>query len=560
MLDTLLLPHRLPATSTSHRLNGILQVEPGATLELANIAGPGCLRHLYFTLPPRHLRALTLRLYWDDEAVPSIECPLPDFFGVGHDQTTAEFSSLCFYVAPRYGYNCYLPMPFATRCRMTVTNEGPEKVLALYLMLAVHTYEPGTDVGPWRLHAAWRRVHPAYRRGACLTLAEAKGNGKVVGVIYHVCKRDSDDRWSHGGGDQFFIDGDTPRPAYVYGVGGEDFAHHAWGLYPGAGPYSGAHDIHPVPAVKRGEGPMPFEPHGWEQHDGARYSMYRFFIPDPITFRHSLRLTFGTCANEISATTYWYQTEPHTPFCHLPPPDQRGYSKRLTEESTWTPLPLAGDRPLAVLGPLRQGGQVPFDPTRPIDLAQVLESDLGQPFGDVVRPPWEIRWRRAELRGGFVDLAAIHRPKAGLRIRGLWNYRHLPRPTYSYQLLRLQLTAPRQVVLRVGFEDELAVWHNGRPVAQGSLPEPQLWATLDVPLQLAPGTHDLLIGNSQARLARWSTWGLYVQLVNPDGTLATDLAGVPFPQLDPTPERWREPWPDEPPVELPDYRDPLYLV
>jgi hypothetical protein len=56
--------------------------------------------------------------------------------------------------------------------------------------------------------------------------------------------------------------------------------------------------------VKRGEA-MAFEPHGWEQHDGGRYSMYRFFVPDRIMFHSSMRLVFGTAANEISATTYW---------------------------------------------------------------------------------------------------------------------------------------------------------------------------------------------------------------------------------------------------------------
>ena len=42
-------------------------------------------------------------------------------------------------------------------------------------------------------------------------------------------------------------------------------------------------------------------------------------------------LTFGTAANEISATTYWYQSEPHAPFCSLPAREKRGFGIRLRE-------------------------------------------------------------------------------------------------------------------------------------------------------------------------------------------------------------------------------------
>src|SRR5690606_31401478 len=122
-----------------------------------------------------------------------------------------------------------------------------------------------------------RRVYPGYRRGAGHVVLEAIGEGKVLGCIYHTVKRDSDDRWSHGGADQLFIDGDTPYPQYVYGTGGENYAHHAWGFYPRGGAYAGVHHVHPVPGIKRAEGVHAFEPHAFEQHDGGHYSMYRFY-------------------------------------------------------------------------------------------------------------------------------------------------------------------------------------------------------------------------------------------------------------------------------------------
>src|SRR5436189_5079337 len=60
----------------------------GETATLADIAGAGCVTHLWFTIncpdDRYYLRHLTLRMYWDGERDPSVECPVGDFFNVGH--------------------------------------------------------------------------------------------------------------------------------------------------------------------------------------------------------------------------------------------------------------------------------------------------------------------------------------------------------------------------------------------------------------------------------------------------------------------------------------------
>lgn len=560
MLKSLLSPFELPAESTSHRATGLRTVKPRESAVLADIEGAGCIQCVFMSMPPRDLRRLVLRFFWDDESKPSIECPVTDFFGVGHGLTTSALSSLLFYVAPKYGYNCYIPMPFGRRALVTITNETGEEWPGVYFAICYEKYAAPIEV-PWRLHAAWRRVYPAYRRGQPLTLAEAKGSGRLLGVIYHVVKRDSDDRWTHGGADQILVDGDTARPSYVYGIGGEDFAHHAWGLVPGAGPFSGAHLVHPVPGVKRAEGPMSFEPHGFEQHDGGHYSMYRYFVPDPIRFKQSLRLSFGTAANEISATTYWYQSEPHASFCTLPPPEKRGYGVRLREEETLKPLNFGKPIPTAVLGPfLLSDEKRVWGPAKGVRLTGNYPTSVRQPYGDVVRPPYRVRWRRSEFRGGFLDLAAIHRPKCAIRVRGLWNLRHLPLGVVSHQLVRVRARANRRVILRIGFEDRVWVWLGRRCVGKLTCPEPRAWETQDVEIVLKRGWQDLVISHSQERMVRWSAWGLWIKFLNTDGAPADDLDFAPFPKLDPTPERFVEPWPPEEPVPTMDYRDPLMLV
>ena len=89
-------------------------VKPGGTATLADIAGPGALQSLW--LAGYVGRDFILRIYWEGQATPSVECPLPDFFGVpwaANDARHAsggpmvQLSSLPVAVNPRRGLNCF---------------------------------------------------------------------------------------------------------------------------------------------------------------------------------------------------------------------------------------------------------------------------------------------------------------------------------------------------------------------------------------------------------------------------------------------------------------------
>src|SRR5437762_5782494 len=105
-------------------------IEPGGTLTVLDVDGPALLTHIWFTLyaPARHhLKELVLRMYWDGERTPSVEAPLGDFFGLGlGDYFTWESELLS--VANDRALNSFFPMPFQKHARITVTNEGREKV------------------------------------------------------------------------------------------------------------------------------------------------------------------------------------------------------------------------------------------------------------------------------------------------------------------------------------------------------------------------------------------------------------------------------------------------
>lgn len=57
-------------------------IEPGNTFSVADIIGPGAVQHIWMTLTGPWRRSL-LRIYWDDQTNPSVECPVGDFFAFG---------------------------------------------------------------------------------------------------------------------------------------------------------------------------------------------------------------------------------------------------------------------------------------------------------------------------------------------------------------------------------------------------------------------------------------------------------------------------------------------
>src|SRR3712207_6845781 len=73
------------------------RLQPGDTLTLVDHRGAGIVRRWWLTIAPRNdtaiQRQLIVRAYWDDEATPSVEVPVSDFFGVGFGAWTDYVSA-----------------------------------------------------------------------------------------------------------------------------------------------------------------------------------------------------------------------------------------------------------------------------------------------------------------------------------------------------------------------------------------------------------------------------------------------------------------------------------
>lgn len=300
-------------------------IKPADTLVLAELEGPGVINHIWNTvasLEPKYSRLLLLRMYWDGEENPSVECPLGDFFGVGHGMDIS-FESQQIAVANGKGRNCYWPMPFRKSAKITVTNEGQMATDAFYYQIdweKVGTLDGNTAY----LHAMYRQEYPCAMDSRYL-IADIEGRGHYVGTVLSVRQRL--ESWFGEGDDFFYVDGET-EPS-VRGTGTEDYFCDGWGFHPVNTPYYG------VPLF---EG----------LHVGARASAYRWHVTDPVRFNKSLRLEiehvgpsiaedgtptgYGERPDDFSSAAFWYQAEPHKTFPAIPKGYGRFYSEPLTSD------------------------------------------------------------------------------------------------------------------------------------------------------------------------------------------------------------------------------------
>jgi hypothetical protein len=305
------------------------RIAPGAALTLLDETGPGVITHIWITInsPEQfHLKKLILRMYWDDEATPSVETPIGDFFGLGLGDYFM-YQSFPLAVGSTKALNAFFPMPFRKKAKVEVSNEGKLGVDNFYFNIDYRAYPKPLPADTLYFHAQYRQAtpnkgwtnnwqvnyEPPVGNKTNLTgqdnyvWMEATGRGHFVGVTQSVLQ--NQDGWWGEGDDMFFIDGET-SPSIV-GTGSEDYFLGAWNF----GEQSFSYGLFGAP-VKG------------EERAGGRSSVFRFHLDSPITFTKSLRATIehghaNHRSDNYFSVAYWYQTEPHGAFPPLPAAEER---------------------------------------------------------------------------------------------------------------------------------------------------------------------------------------------------------------------------------------------
>ena len=289
-----------------------ITLEPATTTVLADVEGPGTIQHIWITVDPRAYRDTVLRFYWDDEARPSVEVPLGDFFCNGHG-LRYNVRSLPVAVNPAGGFNCYWPMPFRQRACITIENQRTEPIPGFFYQITYSLGEVPEQAACF--HAQWRRSLTTREYPEHVILDGLRGQGQYVGTF--LAWTQLSNGWWGEGEIKFFVDGDVEHPT-ICGTGTEDYFGGAWGF--GGEPYSTAFLGYPLYRKEPGEVP--------------RHGLYRWHVLDPIRYRQNLRVTiqalgwwpnrkFEPLTDDIASVGYWYQAEPHTPFPEFPPVHDR---------------------------------------------------------------------------------------------------------------------------------------------------------------------------------------------------------------------------------------------
>ncbi|MBO4770537.1 MAG: DUF2961 domain-containing protein [Clostridia bacterium] len=305
-----------------------ITLKSGKTEVIAEIEGCGIINHIWITVTDKTsdanrfvLRDIVLRMYWDGENEPSVECPLGDFFCLGFGESYTVCSSLIS-VNPLRGMNCYIPMPFKKGAVITVENQHPCDIDGFFFQIDYCLRDSLPDNTGY-LHAQWRRESLTEIKKDYTIVDGIVGEGQYIGTF--LCLQTLSRYWWGEGEIKAYIDGDNDYPT-ICGTGTEDYFGGAWSFASHVNgecvetnfcsPYLGF----PFYKDKDTAVSNPFH----NRDLPPMRSFYRWHVADPIRFRENFKITvqqIGIChgglferQDDVSSVGYWYQTEPHAPF------------------------------------------------------------------------------------------------------------------------------------------------------------------------------------------------------------------------------------------------------
>ena len=244
---------------------------------LADLDGPGTIRHVWMTFPPAP----------PDDAR-AVDGGLLRRRAAGHEpervgavprllrhaaRAPVRYASALTSAQEGRGFNSYLPMPFAQHVRVEVTNSATTPMLLYYQI--DYTLEPALSDADGILHVAFRRENPTVQTSRLRHRRRARGPGRFVGCNVGVRVLD-EGMWYGEGEMKVYRDGDAEFPT-ICGTGLEDYVGSAWGLgthseyYAGRAVERGARSVRAVGFP--GFAPVDF------------VGFYRWHLADPIMYR-----------------------------------------------------------------------------------------------------------------------------------------------------------------------------------------------------------------------------------------------------------------------------------
>ncbi len=246
-------------------------IKAGESVTLADIPGPGTIRRIWCTVrgKPETLRGLVLRFYWEEQARPSVEVPLQDFFGIPFARQV-RFESAFFSNPEGRSFNCSIPMPFLRRARVALENQAPVDAGEFFYDIDCTVGDAHSEsIGYF--HALFRRENPTVPKRDFEILPRISGAGRYLGcnVGIRSIAPFGEPFWFGEGEMKIYLDDDKEWPTMV-GTGTEDLVGAAWGLGRFDHLYQGCL---------------------LSEKDHGVWGFYRYHVPDPVYFATAIRVT-----------------------------------------------------------------------------------------------------------------------------------------------------------------------------------------------------------------------------------------------------------------------------
>jgi len=280
---------------SSADLDGDPVLEAGASLTLAEIAGPGVIDRLWLAVEGSDTfwRDIVVRITWDDASSPAVEAPIGDLFAVGPGARQQLQSVPMSVQGGGRSFTSLWKMPFGSKASIVLDNEGVHDTRVLAYEIDYRSVPVSAD--PLHFHARYTQANPP-EPDVPITVLRTSGKGHYVGMSLVV---QSTAPGNVGTGNvSFSVDGEAAR-----GPGSQPLMRYFGNLF-GASEVKG-----PWVGATLAEG----------NRVKARTSFYRFQVHDPVPFTSSMEITVdhgptNQRTDRISAVVYWYQTGAAPPF------------------------------------------------------------------------------------------------------------------------------------------------------------------------------------------------------------------------------------------------------
>ncbi|MEO5583452.1 MAG: glycoside hydrolase family 172 protein, partial [Saprospiraceae bacterium] len=276
-----------------------IRLAPNASYNLINIKKGG--RILGIEIEPANAfegihKQISLKITWDGEKIPAVNCPAADFFGYAFGKSSMQ--SLMIGTQENKNY-CYMPMPYDTSAKIEfyyISNPGSTNPVIAFKARVLYTNEKKKN-HEGKFYTQWNKLLRS-DSGKPHVLADLRGKGHYIGTILQAQGLQPGMTYFFEGDDSTVIDGSYR----LHGTGSEDYFNGGW-----------------YALMDRWDGRMSLPLHGALDYSlpFCRTGGYRFYPGDKLYFEKSFyhSIEHGPSGNLIPAE----YTSLGFYYCNVPP-------------------------------------------------------------------------------------------------------------------------------------------------------------------------------------------------------------------------------------------------